>query len=143
VLVVHADLTYADAVPDVSDDEVLVGGGFGTLKGVVWPVYIGAALEGPLPPHSCDEPHNGGYQRGTITWEPVPDSRQLVGRARILLPAGFYTHFVFFTHPSKPQACGVTKMAHPMDLRNPLTYVDIYPIENNSLHLSTMKEIHQ
>ena len=87
--------------------------GDGKLAVVVWPAYIGAALEGATPPFAVNEPHNGGYQRGQIHWYPVLDDRQVVGRARLTLPPGTYTHFVYFKHPTRPQPCGVAKMAHP------------------------------
>jgi len=107
----------------------------GTLSFVVWPVYIGAALEGTTPPFSIDEPINGGYQRGTILWTPVDDRRQVIGRARILLPAGTYTHFVYFHHPTKRQACGVMQMDHPF-VCTELTVLDVDPIENQDLQLA-------
>lgn len=118
------------------------GGGDGTLSVVVWPTYIGVAREGPTPPFSCDEPHNGGYQRGQITWTAVPDGREVIGRARILVPPGTYTHFVYFHHPTRPQACGVVKMPHPLRCTEPITVLDVDPITNADLALSRMEGIH-
>ena len=103
---------------------------------VVWPVYIGAALAGSTPPFTLAEPHNGGYERGTIVWTPVPDERQVIGRARILLPPGTYTHFLYFHHPSKPQVCGVAQMDHPLVCTEPLTILDVDPILNQDLQLA-------
>lgn len=105
----------------------------GTFSVLVWPVYIGAALEGTTPPFTVAEPHNGGYQRGTILWTPVPDERQVIGRAQILLPPGVYTHFVYFHHPTRPKTCGVTKMEHPLYCTEPLTILDVDPIVNPDL----------
>lgn len=113
-----------------------------TLRGIIWPTYIGLALEGTTPPFSINEPHNGGYQRGQIIWTPVPDERQVIGRARIMCPAGDYTHFVYFRHPTRPQACGVVKMAHPVRFTEPINAVDVDPIVNSDLVLSQMKNIH-
>ena len=114
----------------------------GTLGAIVWPTYIGVACEGVTPPFSCDEPHNGGYQRGQIIWTPVNDDRQVIGRARIMCPPGTYTHFVYFKHPSRPQACGVAKMAHPIRCTEPLTALDVDPIINDDLRLSRLGGIH-
>jgi hypothetical protein len=111
----------------------------GTLGVVVWPVYIGAAMEGATPPFHVNEPHNGGYRRGTIAWIPVPDSRQVIGRARILVPPGVYTHFVYFHHPVAGQCCGVAKMDFPVHCTEPLTVLDVDPIVNSDLALLTMK----
>lgn len=111
----------------------------GTLSAVVWPIYIGAALEGTTPPFSCEEPHNGGYERGQIIWTPVSDDRQVIGRARIVLPPGTYTHFVYFLHPSRPQACGVAKMDHPFTCTEPVTYLDVDPIVNADMALLSAK----
>jgi hypothetical protein len=109
----------------------------GTLSVIMWPVYIGIARAGVTPPFSIDEPHNGGYQRGQITWTPVPppDPRQVIGRARILCPPGEYTHFVYFHHPTKPKACGVAQLPHPIRFEV-FTTLDVYPIENQDLQLA-------
>lgn len=108
----------------------------GTLSVVVWPVYIGAALAGATPPFTVNEPHNGGYQRGMIHWSPVDDARQVIGRARIVCPAGTYTHFVYFWHPTRPQACGVVQMDHPLTFTEPVNILDVDPIVNNDLQLA-------
>ena len=111
--------------------------GAGRLAVVVWPIYIGAALVGATPPFTAlSEPHNGGYERGQIVWTPVPDARQVIGRARITLPPGTYTHFLYFHHPVRPQLCGVVQMDHPLVCTQPLTYLDVDPIVNNDLQLA-------
>ena len=112
------------------------GGAQGRLAVTVWPVYIGAALEGATPPFTISEPHNGGYERGQIVWTPVPDARQVIGRARITLPPGTYTHFLYFHTPARPQVCGVVQMDHPLVCTQPLTYLDVDPIVNNDLRLA-------
>jgi hypothetical protein len=104
----------------------------------VWPVYIGAALEGATPPFSINEPHNGGYERGQIHWYPTSFG-VIQGRARILCPPGIYTHFVYFKHPTKPEACGVTKMDMPFVCSEPLTYLDVDPICNADMSLMEMR----
>jgi hypothetical protein len=106
----------------------------GVLRGIVWPVYIGCALAGTTPPFSIDEPHNGGYERGVIHWEPT-DIDEIVGRARIILAPGTYTHFCFFKHPTSPHACGVAPMDFPITARE-LVMLDVYPIRNADLALS-------
>jgi hypothetical protein len=115
--------------------------GVGKLTMTVWPAYIGAALEGATPPFSINEPHNGGYERGQIHWYPAKDG-MIVGRARVLCPPGVYTHFVYFKHPTLPQACGVAKMAHSIRFTEPLTVLDVDPIVNSDLALSRMEGIH-
>lgn len=109
--------------------------GEGVLSTVVWPSYVGVALAGVTPPFSIDEPINSGYQRGQILWTPVNDDRQVVGRATILVPAGEYTHFVYFRHPSRPQACGVARMEHPLRLSAVLTSLVVDPIVNGDMQL--------
>ena len=106
----------------------------GVLSAVVWPTYVGVAMEGCTPPFSINEPINGGYQRGQIQWTPVPDERQVIGRARIIVPPGTFTHYVYFRHPSKPQACGVMKMDHPFRCTE-ITTLDLDPICNGDLAL--------
>ena len=113
-----------------------MGGFEGTFGAVVWPVYIGAALAGSTPPFTINEPHNGGYERGQITWTAVPDGRQVVGRARILLPPGTYDWFTYHHHPTRPQMCGVAKMDFPLVCTEPLTVLDVDPILNNDLQLA-------
>ena len=110
--------------------------GQGRLAVTVWPVYIGAAMAGATPPFTINEPHNGGYQRGTIIWTPVPDARQVIGRARITLPPGTYDWFLYFHHPTRPQLCGMVQMDHPLYCTEPLTYLDVDPIINNDLRLA-------
>ena len=111
----------------------------GYLSVTVWPVYIGCALEDSTPPHTLAEPHNGGYERGTIVWTPVPDGRQVIGRARIVLPPGVYTHFLYFHHPSRPACCGVAKMDHPLTCTEPVTILDVDPILNSDMALLTTR----
>jgi hypothetical protein len=114
----------------------MAGGGYGKLAVTVWPVYIGVALAGSTPPFTLNEPHNGGYERGQINWVPVPDARQVIGRARIMCPPGTYTHFLYFHHPTRPQTCGVVQMDHPVTFTAPVTCLDVDPIINNDLQLT-------
>jgi hypothetical protein len=110
--------------------------GEGSLGITIWPVYIGAALVDSTPPFTISEPHDGGYGRGQIIWTPVPDARQVIGRARIMLPPGTYTHFLYFHHPTRPQACGVMQMDHPLVCTEPVTILDVDPIVNNDMQLA-------
>ena len=110
----------------------------GKLRMVVWPSHIGVALEGATPPFSINEPHNGGYQRGQIMWEPR-GLNDIVGRAIIPCPPGDYTHFVYFKHPTKPQACGVVKMEHLLRVTDSLMMLEVYPIVNSDLALQEMR----
>jgi hypothetical protein len=82
----------------------------GVLSAVVWPTYVGALTV------LGAEPDDADYQRGQITWEP-DDHGTVRGRARILVPAGFYTHLAFFHHPSIALMCGLQTIDHPFDFR--------------------------
>jgi hypothetical protein len=110
--------------------------GVGKLSMVVWPAYIGVALEGTTPPFSANEPHDGGYERGQIHW--YPSGLTVQGRAKVLCPPGTYTHFVYFKHPVLGPACGVSKMDYPITFRV-LTILDVDPIVNTDLSLLEMK----
>jgi len=108
---------------------------------VVWPVYIGAALEGTTPPFSINEPQTLDYRRGQIDWHPATPEElkngwgEVVGRAKILCTPGTYTHFAYFRHPHKSDAMGVMQMDHPTTFTE-LTILDVYPIVNTDLQLS-------
>ena len=63
---------------------------------------------------------------------------QVIGRAQIICPPGVYTHFVYFHHPTRREACGVTKMDHPLRFAE-LTVLVVDPIENQDLRLAKVE----
>jgi len=86
------------------------GGGDGTLSFVVWPAYVGACTE------TGEEPINhASYERGMIRWDVMPND-ELVGRARVQIPAGTWTHVLYCPHPTSPQVYSAQKLAHPLVL---------------------------
>lgn len=121
--------------------ETLLGGGDGKLALTVWPAYIGLVNANlGTPPFSVVEPiESPDYQRGQITWEyrkaaGFPDS--ILGRARILCPAGDYTHFAFFQHPTDMRVTGLRKLDHPLRYTERVNTVDVDPIYNEDLQLN-------
>ena len=109
-------------------------GGDGTLTMTVWPVYIGlcnANLGTPpfiMAAEPIDDPR---YQRGQITWE-YRDGR-VVGRARIHCPAGEYTHYLYYQHPTDQALTGIARMPHDIRLTYETNIVDVDPIINEDL----------
>jgi hypothetical protein len=76
-------------------------GGGGELLIDVWPTYAGLSAGHPgFPPTAAHEPFfDLNYQRGQILWTPVKHSSEVTGVARVFLPAGTYTHLLFFRGP--------------------------------------------
>lgn len=114
----------------------MTASGEGTLGLIVWPAYIGAVnAELGLPPFALAEPEVGEeYQRGQINWG-YRDG-QIVGRARVLLPAGRFTHWVYFQHPTDRAITGVKKMPHDLVFKLARNIVDVDPIVNDDLALN-------
>lgn len=108
----------------------------GTLSFVVWPVYVGVCnAELGTPPLFVDEPINDEvYERGQITW--AYENEKIVGRARVIVPMGFYTHLLYFQHPTKPELTGITKMLHPIRMTEIVNVIDVYPIVNDDTALN-------
>ena len=108
--------------------------GDGVLTVVVWPTYVGVAngING-----TAAEPiGHPNYERGQITWTPVEDERQVIGRARILCPPGTYTHFVYYQHPTQMRLVGATQMDYPITFTAANNVLDVDPIENHDLQLA-------
>ena len=81
----------------------------GFLGAVIWPTYVGAlTILGAEP--------DGDYQRGQITWSTNGDGK-VRGRARILVPKGFYTHLAYYHHPNGPLMVGHQVIDHPFDFK--------------------------
>lgn len=96
--------------------------GDGTLTLIVWPTHVGVATEAGEPGTSAD------YERGQVDWQPDING-EIIGRALINVPAGEYTHLVYFHCPLGGRHSTIKQMEHP--LRMPTTgVVEIYPIVN-------------
>lgn len=121
-------LVNGNAVADAGDGPA----NHGELSVVVWPPYIGLATTGD---------HNGAiaagepfedinYARGQIMWRTTADDRVL-GAARIVAPAGVYSHLVFFCGPGREHPL----MGDPQQLEHPVVFdrpgfIDVDPIAN-------------
>jgi hypothetical protein len=106
----------------------------GVLSFIVWPTYIGVAYG--VNGTAAEPIGHPDYERGQITWTPVPDERQVIGRARILCPPGTYTHFVYYQHPTAMRLVGVVQMDHPVTFIAAANVMDVDPILNNDLGLT-------
>ncbi|SKM80842.1 Uncharacterised protein [Mycobacteroides abscessus subsp. massiliense] len=106
----------------------------GTLAVEVWPTYVGACMGHPLLA-VYSEPDDLAYQRGQIYWGPagddLPELRgQTIGRAKISVPAGEYTHLAYFYGPEGPcQAGQGFQLPHPVRFTTAGTF-EVYPITN-------------
>lgn len=104
------------------------GGGDGVLTLIVWPTHVGVATDAGEPGTSPD------YERGVVHWGPNADATvapvgDIIGRARIDVPAGEYFYWVYFHAPLGGRHCTVVPMEHP--LRMPTSgVIDLYPIAN-------------
>lgn len=116
----------------------LASGIEGKLHMTVWPAYIGACnAQLGMPPFTIVEPIDDPvYQRGQIIWTPVKDERQIIGRGRITLPPGRYTHYLYFQHPCKQELSGITKMPHDIVFTERVNILDVDPIINTDLALN-------
>jgi hypothetical protein len=106
--------------------------GPGKLTFTVWPVYMGAATDEPgdewIPIYEpYDDLH---YSRGLIDWEWQPDGN-ILGRARIFVPKGAYTHLLFCLGPHAHGAIGNQKLEQPMLYAGP-GVLDVWPISNRT-----------
>jgi hypothetical protein len=78
---------------------------------VVWPVYVGVTNNWGGEPL-------GDYQRGQIQWRTEEDGT-IYGRGTIIVPKGYYTHLVYFYHPTSPLTVGHQQLSHPFDFKVP------------------------
>jgi hypothetical protein len=80
----------------------------GRLSVTVWPVYLGLAKAQSA--QMIREPtEHRDYERGQIDWF---DLVKGVGRARVWIPKGIYTHIIFCMGP-RENVIGVNQMEHP------------------------------
>lgn len=91
----------------------------------VWPLYVGVT-DGAAEPTGID------YQRGQILWNTHPDG-QVLGAARVYVPKGTWTHYVFYSGP-QPAATvmGIVVMEHPI-VFDRAGIVDVDPIRNRDI----------
>ena len=101
---------------------------FGVLNVSVWPTYLGLSSDDPGPgPKPLHEPlGESGYERGQIEWRTEVD--QILGRARVYVPKGVYTHLVFCHGPIDMQV-GSNKLEQPIVFDTP-GWIDVDPIQN-------------
>jgi hypothetical protein len=115
-----------------------MAGMYGRLGAIVWPIYLGVATghpgNGVIP---LDEPFDKpGYERGQIMWTKHADEK-ILGTARLWLPLGVFTHFVWCwsPDPGPMSLVNATQMEHPLVVTevpfaldvDPITYMDVLP----------------
>lgn len=91
----------------------------GVLTIDVWPVYMGVG-ESTDDFTLIEQFGHPDYQRGQIRWDTQPDG-EIVGFARVLLPAGMYTHLMFCNGPSE-MLVAIEKLEHPLMFDRPGFY---------------------
>ena len=108
---------------------------FGKVKFIVWPAYIGVcSAHLGTPPFALGEPSDDpNYERGQIDWR--EENGLILGRARIIVPQGVYTHFVYFQHPTARHITGATRMPHPLRMTHQRNVIDVDPITNEDYSL--------
>lgn len=108
------------------------GENFGELQFTVWPPYAGLSTSDPgVGPTAPGEPFEDlNYTRAMIQWRTEPDG-DILGSARIYIPAGIFTHIVFFSGPGRehPLMAPAKKLDHPIVFDRP-GVVELNPIKN-------------
>jgi hypothetical protein len=103
--------------------------GEGVLKFDVWPTFLGVAgqINGS---DTVREPFGvPNYERGQIDWS-ANAAGEVVGKARVCLPAGVYTHYVFWAGPQQlSSVMGMTKLDEPVVFDRP-GFLDVDPINH-------------
>jgi hypothetical protein len=106
-----------------------------TLGAIVWPVYLGMStghpgvVEGAVPLH---EPFDDiDYERGQITWVRQPDG-EILGRARVCIPKGVWTHYVFCSGFQPAALLGARALEQPL-VFDRAGFVDVDPIYNREV----------
>lgn len=84
------------------------GGGDGTLGFIVWPTHCGAVNDRGEEPMGDPD-----YGRGQINWA-LNEQGRLVGRTRVNVPAGDWTHLIYTHNPTQPGYITAQKLAHPL-----------------------------
>jgi hypothetical protein len=97
----------------------------GVLTVDVWPTYMGLgySTDGVQLVEQIGTP---GYERGPITWE--TKDGEILGRARVVLPKGTYTHLLF-CHGPCDRLAGVEQLEHPV-VFDRAGFFDVDPIHN-------------
>lgn len=85
----------------------------GILAAVVWPAYVGVLDRSGHEPASDPD-----YERGQIFWTIEPGD-EIHGRATLLVPKGYYTHLVYFHHPTIKLEVGRQILSQPYDFKVP------------------------
>lgn len=80
----------------------------GRLSVAVWPVYLGLA-EAQGEKMIREPTEHRDYERGQIDWFDLING---IGRARVWVPKGIYTHVIFCMGP-RENVVGVNQMEHP------------------------------
>jgi hypothetical protein len=106
-----------------------------SLGAIVWPVYLGACTghPGEVPgSNPLHEPFGDiNYTRGQITWVRQPDD-EILGWAKIWVPAGVYTHYAFCSSYQQNGLMGSSQMPYPVVFDKPgMIHVD--PIKNQDV----------
>lgn len=98
----------------------------GILSIDVWPTYcgLGESTDGVT---LIEQHGHPDYERGQIWWE-THDDGTVLGRARVMLPKGVYTHLMFCNGPSE-MLVAVEQLEHPVVFDRP-GFFDVDPICN-------------
>lgn len=85
-----------------------LGGGEIILTAKILPIYVGAVNSLGQEPMS-----DSAYQRGTLVWDVMPND-EILGRARIMVPAGTWRWLIYAHHPTAPAFVYAEKLANDM-----------------------------
>jgi hypothetical protein len=102
--------------------------GQGQLSFIVWPNHAGAVdVNGKEPMFGLE------YKRGPITWD-LDDNGELIGHARIEVPAGEWQWIIYCYNPFNPGYIAVSKLDHTLLLPEP-GYIDLTHITKDEIKL--------
>ena len=99
------------------------------LSAEVWPTHVGFANGDPgRGKQASGEPvFSIDYERGQIQWTAMPGG-EIVGRARVLVPPGEYTHMLYLHGPgSLPMMCGSRQLPQ-LVVFHESGFIDVDPI---------------
>ena len=91
----------------------------GRFSAIMWPLHLGVS-QGDVEPYGLDR-----YERGPIEWE-WRDGK-ILGKARVWVPKGTWTHHVFCTSTTRESVMDYRQMEHPLVFDRP-GFVDVDPI---------------
>jgi hypothetical protein len=101
----------------------------GVLSAIVWPTYVGAVKV------NGDEPmYDYYYKRGQIDWE--YNRGVIEGYARIMVPAGEWSHVIYCRNQFEPGFIIAAKLEHPIMLKTP-DFIDLFGISESDVTLSS------